>query len=138
MFKPKIIKTEKEYIQTNSRISELLDFPETDENNIELELLSKLAEDYEVEKFKIELPNPIDALKFIMEQRKLKQKDLRIAIGSKSRVSEVLNGKRKLTSKMIRNLHNEFEIPYEILLNEKGKKLPETTLDFTNRYGCTI
>jgi HTH-type transcriptional regulator / antitoxin HigA len=84
----------------------------------ELELLSLLIDNYEKEKFPIDLPDPIEAIKFRMEQLGYKQKDLAEAIGLKSRVSEILNRKRKLTLDMIRKLHEVLGIPTDVLVQE--------------------
>jgi HTH-type transcriptional regulator/antitoxin HigA len=81
-------------------------------------LLSLLIDNYEKEKFPIDLPDPIEAIKFRMEQLGFKQKDLAEAIGLKSRVSEILNRKRKLTLDMIRKLHEVLGIPTEVLVKE--------------------
>ena len=81
----------------------------------ELEVLTTLVEAYEEQRYKIEAPDPIKAIKFRMKQEDLKQKDLVAIVGSKSRVSEILNKKRKLTIEMIRNLHNQLHIPIESL-----------------------
>jgi len=84
----------------------------------ELEILTILIDKYEKENFPIDLPDPIEAVKFRMEQLNMKQKDLAATIGFKSRVSEVLNKKRKLTLDMIRKLHEELNIPTNILIKE--------------------
>lgn len=80
-----------------------------------LEVLTTLVEAYEDQFYKIDAPDPIEAIKFRMEQEGLKQKDLVAIVGSKSSVSEILNKKRKLTIEMIRNLHNQLHIPVESL-----------------------
>ena len=74
---------------------------------------NNLVESYEEQYYKIDAPDPIEAIKFRMEQEGLKQKDLISMVGSKSRVSEILNKKRKLTIEMIRNLHTQLHIPIE-------------------------
>ncbi|MDA3835640.1 MAG: DNA-binding protein, partial [Spirochaetales bacterium] len=107
----KIIKTEAEYDQALSHIDELMDaLPDTHEGN-ELELLVTLVELYEKQEYAIDLPDAVSAIKFRMEQQDLKQKDIVPYIGSKSRVSEVLSGKRPLSLGMIRNLHAGLGIP---------------------------
>jgi len=78
----------------------------------ELEILTTLVETYEAQHYVIDAPDPIEAIKFRMEQEGLKQKDLVPIVESKSRVSEILN-KKKLTIEMIRNLHNQLHIPVE-------------------------
>lgn len=114
----KVIKTEDEYQAALSRLEEIFDSKRGSETADELELLSLLIEKYEDETSPIDLPDPIEAIKFRMEQLGLKQKDLAIAIGLKSRVSEVLNKKRKLTIDMIRKLHDTLGIPTEVLIKE--------------------
>jgi len=80
------------------------------------EVLLTLVEDYERRAFPVERPDPIEAIKFRMEQSGLGIKDLEPAIGRRNRVYEVLNGKRPLTLAMIRNLHRDFGIPAESLI----------------------
>lgn len=121
----KIIKTEEQYDQALLRIDELMDaVPDTPEGD-ELELLVTLVELYEDQAHSIELPDAISAIKFRMDQQDLKQKDLVQYIGSKSKVSEVLSGKRPLSLTMIRNLHAGLGIPVDVLLQEPEAKLPE-------------
>ena len=88
--------------------------PEADE----LEVLSILIEKYESEHYPVLPADPIEAIKFRMEQMELTNKDLSPFIGHSGRVSEVLNRKRKLTIKMIKKLHDGLKIPYESLLSE--------------------
>lgn len=114
----KVIKTEKEYNLALKRLEEIFDAKKGSAEGDELELLSLLIDHYEKEKHPIDLPDPIEAIKFRMEQLGYKQKDLTHAIGLKSRVSEILNRKRKLTLDMIRKLHAELGIPTEVLINE--------------------
>jgi len=113
---PKIIKTPQDHQQALARVEELftsaLGTPEGDE----LELWLLLIETYEEEKFPVDLPDPIEAIRFRMDQANLKQKDLVPLIGSKSKVSEVLNGKRDLSLTMIRNLVEKLDIPAEVFL----------------------
>jgi len=111
----KPIKTEEDYHNTLNKIEILMDAKPNTAEMDELEVLTTLAEVYEEQHYKIELPNPIEAIKFRMEQEGLKQKDLINIVGSKSRVSEILNKKRKLTIDMIRNLHKQLHIPVESL-----------------------
>ncbi len=121
----KIIKTEKEYNKVLSRIDLLMDAePNTPEGD-EIELLVTLIELYEDKKYPIDMPDPIAAIKFRMEQLGLQQKDLVLFIGSKSKVSEVLNKKRPLSLSMMRALYKGLGIPAEILMQEQGKAFPE-------------
>lgn len=111
----KPIKTEQDYTNTLNRIEGLMDAKPNTSQIDELEVLTTLVEAYEELHYNIEAPDPIEAIKFRMEQEGLRQKDLISIVGSKSRVSEVLNKKRKLTIDMIRNLHNQLHIPIESL-----------------------
>lgn len=114
----KVIKTEKEYQAALCRLEEIFDAKRDSKTADELELLSLLIEKYENEVSPIDLPDPIEAIKFRMEQLGYKQKDLAQAIGLKSRVSEILSKKRKLTLDMIRKLHDTLGIPTEVLIKE--------------------
>jgi len=111
----KPIKNEEDYIQTLNYIEKLMDAKPNTPQMDELEVLTTLVEAFEEQHYKIEAPDPIEAIKFRMEQEGLKQKDLVTIVGSKSRVSEILNRKRKLTIEMIRNLHKQLHIPVESL-----------------------
>ncbi len=111
----KPIKNEQDYTNTLSQIENLMDAKPNTVQMDELEVLTTLVEAYEEQHYKIEAPDPIEAIKFRMEQEGLKQKDLVAIVGSKSRVSEILNRKRKLTIEMIRNLHKTLHIPIESL-----------------------
>jgi HTH-type transcriptional regulator/antitoxin HigA len=82
----------------------------------ELEVLSLLVEDYEEKKFAIAPPDPIEAILFRMEQMGMDAKALAEILGSKSRASEILNRKRKLSLSMIRTLHHNLNIPAELLI----------------------
>lgn len=115
---PKLIKTTQEYQAALNRLEVIFDSKKDSSTADELELLSFLIEKYENETNPIELPDPIEAIKFRMEQLGYKQKDLAKAIGLKSRVSEILNKKRKLSLEMIRKLHQELGIPTEVLIKE--------------------
>jgi HTH-type transcriptional regulator/antitoxin HigA len=121
----KVIKTEGDHQRALARIDELMDAePNTPEGD-ELELLVTLVELYEEKKYPIDIPDPIEAIKFRMEQLSLNQQALVSFIGSKSKVSEVLNKKRPLSLSMMRALHRGLAIPAEILLQEQGQDFPE-------------
>ena len=112
----KPIKTEKHYEQALQRLEAIFDAkPNTPEGD-ELEVLGILIDEYEQSHFPIDLPDPIEAVKFRMEQMGYTQNDLANVIGLKSRASEVLSRKRKLSLSMIRNLHNQMNIPTEVLI----------------------
>jgi len=112
----KRIKTETEYDEALNRFDAIFDAsPDTEEGN-EAEILSLLIEDYEDRYYPIETPDPIEAIKIRMEEMNLNQKDLVGVIGGKSRVSEVLNRKRKLTLDMIRELERVLDISASVLV----------------------
>ncbi|GAB1395366.1 helix-turn-helix domain-containing protein [Saprospiraceae bacterium] len=116
MMKLKPIKTESDYNQALKRLEQIFDAkPETKEGD-ELEILGILIENYESEFFPIDLPDPIEAIKFRMEQLNYSQNDLAKVIESKSRASEILSKKRKLTIGMIRKLTDKLHIPTEVLI----------------------
>lgn len=120
--KTKIIKTEQEYNEACARIYNLINSsedpikPDSPEGE-EFELLSLLVEKYEQESYSTVAPDPIEAIRFRMEQMNLKQNDIAPLFGGKTRVSEVLNGKRSLTLKMISLLHEYLGIPLESLVS---------------------
>lgn len=121
---PKLIKTEADHEEALARIEEIFDAkPGTPEGD-EFELLVTLVEMYEEKAFPIDLPDPVEAIKFRMDQQGLKAKDLVPYIGSAPKVSEVLSGKRSLSLTMIRNLVNGLGIPAEVLLQEPDASLP--------------
>ena len=110
------IKTQEQYKQVMEKIESLLDSkPNSTEFEL-LEVLSILADDYENKICPMPQLDPIEAIKYEMEERGLMQKDLIPLIGSKSKVSEVLNRKTSLTVKMIKALYHELGIPANILL----------------------
>jgi len=114
----RLIKSEKDYQVALIRLEKIFDAtPGTSEGD-ELEVLSFLIENYEDKTHSIDAPDPIEAIKFRMEQLGYKQKDLEAIIGFKGRVSEILNKKRKLTLEMIRKLHDKLNIPTDVLLQE--------------------
>lgn len=117
-----IIKTEKEYEEALKKLDNLLYAKENSSEAEKLEILSILVEDYENKYYKIEAPDPIEAINFRIEQLGLSRKDLEKSIGSRSKVSEILNKRRPLTLSMIRKLHKNLNIPADILIQEIHKK----------------
>jgi len=120
--KTKILKTEREYNAACERIYSLIHSSENpiDPNSQageEMELLSLLVEKYEQEHYQLDAPNPIEAIRFRMEQMNLKQADIAPLFGGKTRVSEVLNGRRPLTLKMITLLNRYLGIPLESMVS---------------------
>ncbi|MBI9070820.1 MAG: ImmA/IrrE family metallo-endopeptidase [Melioribacteraceae bacterium] len=119
-----LIKNINDYEKALARIDSIFDAkPGTSEYD-ELELLTTLVELYEEKQFPIDFPDPLEAIKFRMEQLGLFQKDMTPYFGSKSKVSEILNGKRTLTLAMMRILNSELGIPAEVLLREPDGKFP--------------
>ena len=114
----KPIKTSKDYGKALKRIEKLWGCKKNTPAGDEFEILLTLVEKYEDEHYPIGPPDPIEAIKFAMDQGQLRRKDLAKFMGHKSRVSEILNGKRKLTLPMIRSLSKHLKIPAETLIRE--------------------
>lgn len=112
------IRNEKDYQKALNRLEDIFDANKGTEEGDELEILSILIDQYENENFPIGMPDPIEAIKFRMEQMGMNQKDLAEVVGFKSRVSEILNKKRKLTLNMIRKLNTTLHIPTEVLVQD--------------------
>jgi HTH-type transcriptional regulator / antitoxin HigA len=110
------IKTEKDYQKALERLGEIFDAKKGSPEGDELEILGILIEKYEDETFPIGLPDPIEAIKFRMEQMGMKNKDFAEIVRFRSRVSEILNRKRKLTLDMIRKISTSMNIPTEVLI----------------------
>lgn len=122
LFKKKImelkpIKTAKDYQDGLERLNVIFDAPIDTKEGDEAEILSLLIENYENEHYPIEAPDPIEAIKIRMEELNMRQKDLIGIIGGKSRVSEVLNRKKRLTVDMIRELEQTLQISASVLVN---------------------
>lgn len=114
----KLIKTEEEYETALERLNEIFDAePDTAEGD-EAEILALIVEKYEDEHYPILPPDPIEAIKFRMDQMDMERKDLVKILGYRTRVSEIFSKKRKLNLNMIRKLHHELNIPYESLMGE--------------------
>lgn len=123
----KPIKNKHDHVEALARIKKLMDenlVPDSKEAD-ELEVLSLLIEHYEQENFPMEKPDPIEAIKFRMEQLGLLKKDLIPFIGSASKVTEVLNGTRQLSLNMIRKVSDGLGISVEILIGISNLKLPK-------------
>jgi HTH-type transcriptional regulator/antitoxin HigA len=112
----KPIKTEQDYQKAIKKIEKLWGSKKDTEKGDELDLLCTLAEAYELRHYPIAPPDPVDAIKFRMEQMGMTKTDLAEYLGSQSRVSEILNRKRKLTLKMVKTLYKELNIPADVLL----------------------
>lgn len=112
----KPIKTKKDYQQVLERLEIIFDAKKGTPEGDELEILGILINQYEDEYFPVDLPDPIEAIKFRMEQLGYTQNDLAKVVGLKSRASEILNKKRKLSLEMIRQLHEKLNIPTDVLI----------------------
>ena len=131
----KVIKTEQDYKEALKIVRELIVLdPDPDSAEGEqLSLLGTLIQDYEVRVFPQSLPNPVDAIKFRMEQADLKPADLVPYIGSRSRVSEILSGKRQLTIEMIRALETGLGIPAKVLIRKSDVNTDSEYQNWDNR-----
>jgi HTH-type transcriptional regulator / antitoxin HigA len=114
----KPVKTEADYRAALKRLEEIFDAKPGTHESDELEILGLLVDDYENKHYPIEAPDPIEAIKIRMEEMNLKQVDLIPEIGGKSRVSEILNRKRRLTVDMIRKLGNRLNLSYNVLIKD--------------------
>jgi HTH-type transcriptional regulator / antitoxin HigA len=112
----KPIKTKKDYEDAIARLEIIFDAKKGSPEGDELEILGMLIDHYENEHFPIGFPDPIEAIKFRMEQLGYNQSDLANVVGLKSRASEILNRKRKLSLEMIRQIHDKLNIPTEVLI----------------------
>jgi HTH-type transcriptional regulator/antitoxin HigA len=114
----KPIKTEVDYRAALKRLEEIFDAKPGSPESDELEILGLMVDNYENKYYPIEAPDPIEAIKIRMEEMNLKQKDLIPEIGGKSRVSEILNRKRRLTVEMIRKLAVRLNLSVDILIKD--------------------
>ena len=114
----KPIKSEADYKHALKRLEEVFDASIGTSEGDEADILGLLVDEYEKKHYPIEAPDPIEAIKIRMEELQLKQVDLVDVIGSKSRVSEVLNRKRKLTIEMIRNLTKRLNLSPDLLITD--------------------
>ncbi|TQI71204.1 HTH-type transcriptional regulator/antitoxin HigA [Gramella sp. Hel_I_59] len=114
--KIKPIKSDKDYDKALERLEVIFDAPINSKEGDEAEILSMMIDNYENEHYPIEAPDPIEAIKIRMEEMNLKQKDLVGVIGGKSRVSEILNKKKRLTVDMIRELERILHISASVLV----------------------
>jgi HTH-type transcriptional regulator / antitoxin HigA len=112
----KPIKTKKDYLAAMNRLEVIFDAKPGSPDGDELEVLGILIDKYEQEHYPINFPDPIEAIKFRMEQMGYTQSDLARVVGLKSRASEILSKKRKLTLEMIRQLHQSLGIPTDVLI----------------------
>ena len=125
----RLIKNEKDHNEALERVEQLMDAEPGTAEMDELELLTALVEMYEEEHFPINMPDPVDAIKFRMEQLGLSQKDMIPFMGNKSKVSEVLNRKRPLTLAMMRSLNKNLAVSADVLLKQPGADFPAQIQD---------
>jgi len=119
------IKGDADYERALRRVEELWDSREGSAENDELDILTTLIEAYEREHYPIDLPDPIEAIKFRLEQTGKDSRALIGVIGQRTRVYEVMRGKRPLSLNMIRNLHEKLDIPAEVLIQpaRRGRRV---------------
>jgi HTH-type transcriptional regulator/antitoxin HigA len=124
--KVKVIKTKKEHAAALARVYQLMQAePRAGSVDLEeLELLSLVVAAYEDKHFPVPPPDPIEAIKFRIEQLALKESDLGKLLGSRQRRSDIFSGRRKLSLSMIRSLHRHLRIPAEILIREYTIQTP--------------
>lgn len=116
----KPIKTETDYRAALKSVERLMRAQPGTPDGDRLDVLVTLVEAYEAAHYPMDLPDPVEAIKFRMEQSGLTAKDLQPAIGQRNRVYEILNGKRALTLPMIWKLHEMFGIPAESLIRPRS------------------
>jgi len=126
------LKTNKDYENALKRMELLFDVPAGTPESDEADILALVIDDYERKHFPIEAPDPIEAIKIRMEEMHLKQSDLVNEIGGKSRVSEILNRKRKLTVDMIRNLTSKLNLSANILVKDYQLSRRKSTVANSN------
>jgi HTH-type transcriptional regulator/antitoxin HigA len=114
----KPIKTEDDYKMSLKRLEEIFDAAAGTNDSDEADILGLIIDEYEKKHYPIEAPDPIEAIKIRMEEMQLRQIDLIDAIGGKSRVSEILNRKRKLTVEMIRKLTPRLNLSPGLLIKD--------------------
>ncbi len=112
----KPIRTKKDYELALKRMEKIWGAKTGTPQGDELDILATLVDKYEEEHFPIDSPDPIEALKYLMDEKGIDRKDLVKVIGDKSKVSAILSGNRSLSKRMIKALHEAFGIPYEVLM----------------------
>jgi HTH-type transcriptional regulator/antitoxin HigA len=133
----KPIKSEQDYEQALRRVESLWNSPEGSAESDELDVLATLIEAYERERYPIDLPDPVEAIKFRLEQQGKDSRALIGVIGQRTRVYEVLQGKRSLSLNMIRELHDKFGIPANVLIQPARKSRKSAERRTTRRLRRT-
>ena len=121
------IRSEEDYNKVMQRIDELIDSPPGSEEFNELEVLSVLAQDYEEKHFPIDFPEPVEALKYIMEWKGITANELEPYIGTKAAVRQVLERKKELTLEMIMRLKKGLKISADLFIPESNEDIPVLT-----------
>lgn len=116
--KLKLLRTKKDYLGALTRFEEIFQAKPGSGESDEADVLSVLIKGYEDKHYVIQAPDPLEAIKFRMEQQGLTNKDLAVLLGFKSRVTDIFNKHRKLNLAMIRKLHDQLDIPLETLVKE--------------------
>jgi HTH-type transcriptional regulator / antitoxin HigA len=124
----KPIRSELDYEEALAQVETLWGAPSGTLEGDRLEVLATLIDAYEAEHYPMDPPDPIEAIKFRMEQQGLTRKDLEPLIGTRTRVAEVLNRKRGLSIEMIRRLHNELGIAAEVLIRPSRQLAVEASV----------
>jgi len=114
----KLIKTKRDYKNALARIEEIFDAKPKSKEGDELDLLVTLVEKYEEEKYPMPEPDPIEAIRFMMEQMGIDDNELGLILNSRSRASEILSRKRKLSIAHIRKLTEHLKIPADVLIKD--------------------
>lgn len=114
----KKIKSQKQYWQMLSRFEEIFQAKPGTKDSDEADVLALLIKDYEEQRYIIDVPDPIEAIKYRMEQQGISNKQLALILGNKSRVTDIFKKNRKLNLSMIRKLHNSLHIPLQTLTKE--------------------
>ena len=113
----KVLKTEKDYNDATNRLMEIFNAEQGTTEGDEMELLMVLVKDYDDKHYVLPQVSPLEAIKYKMEERGIKAKDLEPIIGSKGHVSSILSGRRELTLKIAQKLKDYFQLPAEMFLH---------------------
>ncbi len=114
----KIIKNKRQYQEYLNRMKEIFDAKKGTQESDELDMLALVLEKYEEEKFPIKEPHPLDAIRFMMEQNDISDKDLGEILNGRARVTELFSGNRKLNLNQIRAINERLKVPAHILIKE--------------------
>lgn len=116
------IKTEKDYKAALKEIERLFNAKPNTPKGDKLDVLATLVREYEEHHYPVDFPDAVEALRYWIESRGLERKDLLLCMGTRARISEILNRKRDLSLNMIRKLHDELHIPAELLIKKSKQR----------------